>query len=111
MIGYLLWAVFALVGFAIGWLARGRVFELAHPELIQEPTKPRQRREIRRPLKRETVTAHAGPSPFRVVLLDGEVVYDGVGGGEARRHIERLKTQDVEWRAYRAGIAWDWGPR
>ncbi len=110
MMVYLLWAVFALLGFGAGWLVWGResVGVIEAPTAVGQTTKSR--REIRRP-KAEALTAHAGPSPFRVVTLDGEVIYDGVSGGEARRHIERLRTYDVEWRAYRSGIAWDWGPK
>ncbi len=104
MIEYLLWLAFAALGFGGGWLVWGRG---AKPPPIQSP---KQSRTIQRPVK-GAVTAHAGPSAFRVVLLDGEVVYDGDSGGDARRHIERLRTQDDEWRAYRDGVFWDSGPK
>lgn len=106
MIEYVIGVVFALVGAALGWFARGHM--IASLPSAGRTTKPN--RKVRRP-KPGAVTAYAGAAPFRVVLLDGEVVYDGVSGGEARRSIERLRTQGVEWRAYRSGVAWDWGPR
>lgn len=112
MITYLLWAVFMLLGFGLGWLKWGRErIDLITPPKGAAQATSGKRRILRPALVEGPVTAHAGPSPFRVVLLDGEVVYDGVSGGEARRHIERIRTYDVEWRAYRNGIPWDHGPR
>ena len=110
MIEYVLLLIAVLLGVGVGWLIWGRASVDVLPSLSSVGQATKRTREIRRP-KLESVTAHAGPSPFRVVLLSGEVVYDGISGSEARRHIERIRDQDLEWRAYRGGIAWDWGPR
>ena len=107
MIAYLLPLICLALGFGVAWFIWGRAQIVApsKPELSKKP-----KRKIRRP-KDKAVTAHAGPAPFRVVTLDGEVHYEGTSGGDARRCIEGLRSQQVEWRAYRDGNVWDWGPR
>ncbi len=52
-----------------------------------------------------------GLEAFTVVSLMGDLLYGGSSGGDARRTIERLRSDGVEWEAYRAGKVWDWGPR
>ena len=108
MIEYLIPLLAAVLGFGVAWFIWGRPDRVAppssKPELASKP-----KRTIRRPVKK-TVTG-LGPSPFRVVTLDGSVHYDGPSGGDARRCIEELRSDGVEWRAYRSGEVWDWGPR
>ena len=105
MIEYLFWAVYALLGFGGGWLVRGRRITTTTRKAVADtersPTLYRS----------ESGTVSAGPAPFRVVTLDGNVRYEGSSGANARRRIELLRSQGVEWRAYRDGVVWDWGPR
>ena len=93
---YLVWAMFAVCGFGLGRFRR-RSKVMVVPDVASLP-----------------VTAPwsgSGPAPFRVVTLAGEVRYEGERGGLARRHIEALRAERIEWRAYRDGMVWDWGPR
>ncbi len=108
MTEYLFWALFAFLGLGGGWLMWGRAVAPTKPELSVSAGKPK--RTIRRPKSDKALPA-PGASPFRVVTLDGNVRYDGPSGADARRSIELLRSQDVEWRAYRNGQVWDWGPR
>ena len=48
---------------------------------------------------------------FIVCSPDGDLFYEGVSGGDARRTIEALRRAGTVWQAYRDGITWDWGPR
>lgn len=106
---YLFWALFALLGFGGGWLVWGRT----QHDLLRPTRKAVDAPAERSPTlyKSESGTVSAGPAPFRVVTLDGNVRYEGRSGADARRRIELLRSQGVEWRAYRDGVVWDWGPR
>ena len=106
MIEYLFWVLFAVLGFGGGWIVWGRRITAPTRKAVSEtaehsPTLYRS----------ESGTVSAGPAPFRVVTLDGNVRYEGSSGASARRRIELLRSQGVEWRAYRDGVVWDWGPR
>ena len=99
---YLVWAMFAVGGFGVGRFAR--------------------RRKVGRSVAMGSIGSVVGAGiafakgaapdvPFRVVTQAGDVRYEGAEGGKARRHIEALRLERIEWRAYRDGRVWDWGPR
>ncbi len=97
---YLVWLMWGVAGFGVGRLTWRQKFIGAPPLPAVAPE----------PL---TITSWSGEglAPFRVVTLDGDVRYEGAEGGPARRHIEVLRSERIEWRAYRDGRVWDWGPR
>ena len=125
-------ALALFLGFGGGWLLWGRATERQHEHEIGTPPTPTgtvtlaagEELEIvgndhvlpdQSPepavVHSHTETWTSGPAPFRVVTLDGEVQYEGTKGGLARRTIEGLRCARAEWRAYRHGEIWDWGPR
>ncbi len=106
MIEYLIPLMAAVLGFGVAWFIWGRADVIAPPVKPEIGAPKKSKRTIWRPLGKGAKAA-----PFRVVTLDGKVHYDGASGGDARRCIELLRTQDVEWRAYRNGDVCDWGPR
>ena len=100
-----IWALWAVFGFGVGRLSWREKVVVA-PDI---PSLPKiQTVEV---LPTMAPWTGEGPAPFRVVTMDGDVRYEGTGGGAARRHIEALRSERIEWRAYRDGRAWDWGPR
>ncbi len=109
MIEYLIPLMAAVLGFGVAWFIWGRADVIAPPLKPEIGAPKKSKREIRRPLGKGAKAV--GPEPFRVVTLDGKVHYEGSSGGDARRCIELLRSQPVEWRAYRDGLKWDWGPR
>ena len=108
MADYLFWVLFAVLGLVSGWMIWGRssVVQATKVQSIAQPTQPTNVAE-----RIGSGWTSSGPAPFRVVTLDGDVIYEGASGASARRSIESLRTGDVEWRSYRSGEAWDWGPR
>ncbi len=70
------------------------------PEAVEPPLAPQ-------PMEADVVLR----APFRVVREGGQVCYEGASGGTARRCIESLRIEGVQWRADRYGQRWDWGPR
>lgn len=58
-----------------------------------------------------TTTDHPSSAAFCVVLEGGMVLYEGEEGSKARICIEGLRAKKEEWKAYRGGSLWDWGPR
>ncbi len=103
---YLVWLMWGVAGFGVGRLT-WRQNIVGAPYLPSLPKLKIQNADT------FTITSWSGegPAPFRVVTLDGDVRYEGSEGGTARRHIEVLRSERIEWRAYRDGRVWDWGPR
>ena len=102
-VGFGIWALWAVFGFGVGRFTwRGKV--IGAPNVPSLPV-------VTPALGTITSWSGEGPAPFRVVTLNGAVRYQGAEGGTARRHIEVLRSERIEWRAYRDGRVWDWGPR
>ncbi len=99
---YLVWLMWGVAGFGVGRLT-WRQNIVGAPDLPSLP--------VVTPELGTTSWSGEGPAPFRVVTLDGDVRYEGSEGGTARRYIEVLRSERIEWRAYRDGRVWDWGPR
>ena len=98
MMTYVFWGLFLGIGVVLGWWFRGRRIRAVYA--------PRGR-----PRLRPASKVLRGSPPFKVVTADGSVCYEGSSGGDARRTIEKLRADGVEWTAARDGEPWDWGPR
>ena len=106
-VGFGIWALWAVFGFGVGRFTwRNKTVYEVIPSMVP-PDGPT----ITHELPTTTSWAGSGPAPFRVVTLDGDVRYEGGDGATARRHVEALRAENIDWRAYRNGRVWDWGPR
>ena len=100
-----IWLMWAVLGFGVGR------FTWRNKTVYEAPQVAPETQTVDVLMPTTATWAGDGPAPFRVVTLGGGVRYEGTEGGAARRHIEVLRKEGVEWRAYRDGSVWDWGPR
>ena len=89
----------ALIVFAglVGWFLRGK----RRPVLasVADPVRLK---------SNETLTNGV---KFRVATKAGVLCYEGRSGANAKREIEKLRSEGQTWQAFRDGGLWDWGPR
>ena len=105
----LYWALAVLVMSGAGFLLGRRQGRVGPPEevlAVLGPSQPMARSAARAVAETEAL----GAIEFEVSRGD-ETIYSGNSGGGARRCIEKLRADGVEWTATRDGEPWDWGPR